>query len=268
MKKLILIGALLASALVHADELTPLLPSDPVAYNRVRDILLQQDKQAFLSLHKGGSVTGLNMKGPVTPAELYKSYERNELAANKIYKGVSVRVIGTANEIGEDPFGKPYIAAISGKPDAMSALRAVKLYFNEASERLLKTSRGDKVDLICVGKGYILHSPLLDQCYFTSELNVDNLLKDQFLTAENLTVENLSKLPNSDALVMNITILAGANAAGDKLNTYCQKDTPKCRKFLSSDEYDKAREKYLQDNKDVLNNLLMKVGTNMKALRK
>lgn len=268
MKKVILLGALLTSSLVHADELTPLLPSDPNTYNRLRDIVVEEDKQAFLSARKGGSVAGDNMKGPVTPSELYKSYERNELAANKIYKGVSVRVLGTANEIGEDALGKPYIDAISGKPDALSSLRSVKLYFSKASERLLNLSKGDKVDLICVGKGYIVHTPILDQCYFTSDLNVDNLLKGQILSAEQLTLENLSKLPSEGALKMNLFILLGANASSEELNKHCQKATPQCFKFLRSDGFTNVTNKYIEGHKEELKLLLAKIVASEKQSKK
>ncbi len=267
MKKNILIGALIASALVHAHELTPLLLTDPVAYNRIRDIYIQEDKDAFLSQHKG-SVIGDYMQGPVTPSELYKIYERNELAANKVYKGKSVRVTGTANEIGEDALGKPYIDAISGKPDALNSLRSVKLYFDKASDLLLKTAKGDKVDLICVGKGYIAHTPLLDKCYFTSELNLDNILNTQFLNAENFTTEKLSNLSGYNALGINLIMFAGANAAGDKINTYCQRSSPKCVKFFNSDEYQEAINKYLDDHKEEIKPFFTKVVENMNALRK
>ncbi|WP_168199698.1 hypothetical protein [Pantoea sp. CCBC3-3-1] len=108
MKKIFLIGALLASAITYADELTPLMPADPIAYNKLRDFLINDDKKVFLDQGKS-IIIGSNMVGPVTPAELYKDYERNELAANKIYKGKTVRLIGTAEEIGEDALGKPYI---------------------------------------------------------------------------------------------------------------------------------------------------------------
>lgn len=266
MKKSMIIWALFASALAHADELTPFLPSDSSVYNQVRDIAIEDDKQAFLSGSKGGSVTGDNMKGPVTPDELYKSYERNELAANKIYKGVSVRVIGTANEIGEDALGKPYIDAISGKPDGLSSLRSVKLYFSEASERLLKLSKGDKIDLICVGKGYFVHTPMLDQCYFTADLNIDNLLGGLFLPAEKLTIENLAKLPDSNILQTNLYVIFGAKASNDKIKVVCDKSSKKCLNFLGSDEFEKEINKFIIDHKDEIKLLVTKIAEMQKEL--
>ncbi|WP_426607237.1 OB-fold protein [Pantoea anthophila] len=259
MKKIMIIWALFASALAHADELTPFLPSDSTVYNQVRDIAIEDDKQAFLSGSKRGSFTGDNMEGPVTPDELYKSYERNELAANKIYKGVSVRVIGTANEIGEDALGKPYIDAISGKSDGLSSLRSVKLYFSEASERLLKLAKGDKIDLICVGKGYFVHTPVLDQCYFSADLNIDNLLGGVLLPAEKLTIENLAKLPDSNAMQMNLFIMFGVKASNDKIKTVCNKSSKKCLNFVGSDEFGSAIIKFMDDHKDEIKLLATKV---------
>lgn len=256
MKMIIIISALFCAALTHADEMTPFIPSDPATYNKLRSFFIQVDKDNFIS-QQNDSVVGANMNGPVSPNELYKSYERNELAANKKYKNKSVRVVGTANEIGEDALGKPYVEAISGKPDAFSGLRSAKLYFENSNEKLLNLSKGEKIDVICVGKGYIIHSPLLDKCFFTSELNVDNVLNEQILPADKLTVQNFSKLPSQESVIMNLLLIA-ASSPSSKAIYNCNKGPKSCSKFITSDEFAKFSKKYISDNADEIKLLLQK----------
>lgn len=132
------------------------------SYVNMASMLLEQDYKVFISA--GGSVLGKDVTEPMTASELIAMYEKNELSANKKLKGKFVRIKSKASEIGENATGQAYI-----RIDGKNQFQNIMLYVDGNDEKILNLEKGAKVDFICRMDKYIMHTPFLKQCTFTSD---------------------------------------------------------------------------------------------------
>ncbi len=88
----------------------------------------------------------------VTAEDLYKEYEANEIAADRKYKGKSIRVSGTIRDIGKT-LGEPYVNLATGKFS-----HQVIVYFPDKKydDQLAQYSTGTNIEVTGTCKGKTL----------------------------------------------------------------------------------------------------------------
>jgi hypothetical protein len=95
---------------------------------------------------------------PVTSAELATAYEENEIAADQKYKGKRLEVTGTITGIDSDFSDKPVVRLNTSNQFMSAGASGLPL---EVAATLKK---GQKITLICTGKGEVMSMPQLDDC--------------------------------------------------------------------------------------------------------
>lgn len=156
----IILGILTSGAAV-AEVVTP--EKDPIYVNIVNTII-NDDYDVFLSGGESAAI-GDNVTEPMSASQLIAMYEKNELAANKKLKGKMVRIKSTASEIGENAVGNAYV-----KVDGKNQFQNVTLFVDGNDERVLGLEKGGKIDFSCSMDKYIMRTPMLKNCQFTSDL--------------------------------------------------------------------------------------------------
>jgi len=91
---------------------------------------------------------------------LWRDYAANEVAADNVYKGKSVRVVGRVLSIGKDGHGAAVLSLISGNPvfQTMATLEAAQ------TQRAATLVKGTRVMVQCVGNGTMMKMPQLEGC--------------------------------------------------------------------------------------------------------
>lgn len=145
---------------------------DP-AYMNVVNSIVNDDYDVFLSGGESGAI-GINVTEPMSASQLIALYEKNELAANKKLKGKFVRIKSTASEIGENAVGQAFI-----KVDGKNQFQYVTLFVDGNDERVLNLEKGGKIDFSCAMDKYVMRTPVLKNCQFTSDLATQR--KDKML---------------------------------------------------------------------------------------
>ncbi|EJD6672488.1 hypothetical protein M0K80_RS16725 [Providencia rettgeri] len=151
-KIILLCGILLAGTSQAA-----VINKEEIALNNVINSLINEDYEVF----KNGGKTALSYDVPEKhrDIDIVRDYENNEIYANKKYLGKNIRVTGRALEIrsGLDGLG---IIELSNRTRGSG----VQLKVGADSEYVLGLSRGDLVDMICVGDKYLMNTPILKNC--------------------------------------------------------------------------------------------------------
>lgn len=96
----------------------------------------------------------------VSSKQLFIDYDDNEIAADEKYKGNTIEVSGKVTDIGKDMFDNLQLS-LQGKSQFMSVMATLE---DSQKSKASKLKKGQKVTLICTGKGKILTSPMLDDC--------------------------------------------------------------------------------------------------------
>ena len=97
----------------------------------------------------------------VGSVRLWQDYTTNEVAADNLYKGKRLRVIGRVLTIGKDPDGAAVLNLVSGNAifQTMATLEA------DETQRAATLTRGTQVEVECVGKGVTMKMPQLENCF-------------------------------------------------------------------------------------------------------
>jgi hypothetical protein len=91
---------------------------------------------------------------------LWRDYAANEVAADNLYKGKSVRVKGRVLSIGKDGRGAAVLHLVSGNPvfQTMATLEAAE------TQRAASLVKGTSVTVQCIGNGLMMRMPQLENC--------------------------------------------------------------------------------------------------------
>lgn len=218
---------------VYADETDFMKPHNNVAY----DNFMSQSAKYEVDLFNDQSESLIDtfFMGPLTPDEIREKYEQNEIAANKELGKKPIRIKGTIESINEDAFGNGNIVAVN-KVTPMSSLRGVTLKIDKTEPIYLKLKKGDKLDIICTMDKYIIKKPILKDCYLTSTFKDEEeykklqgaLLRSSYLKAEKISVENLSKLFSTKAILSFITYTSFYKSNEDLLEKSCVANDDRC----------------------------------------
>lgn len=98
----------------------------------------------------------------VSALKLFIDYQRNEVAADNIYKGRLLAVTGIVTSINKDMFDKVYVSLAT--PNQFMNVQAH--LDGESESQAAALERGHGVTVICTGGGMILGSPMLQRCSF------------------------------------------------------------------------------------------------------
>jgi putative nucleic acid binding protein len=99
----------------------------------------------------------------VSADQLVADYHGNEVAADSRYKGRVLGLTGVVDGINKDFLDKTYLTLRTAN---MFMTVHAQLKSSEVS-RAGTLSKGDRVQLVCKGKGMIIGSPVVDECYFS-----------------------------------------------------------------------------------------------------
>lgn len=94
----------------------------------------------------------------ITPEQLRKDYDANEVDADERYRGRTLFVTGLVQSVKKDVFGEPYVE-LSTSNQFMSVHARFR-----ADAELSKLQRGDRVVARCVGNGATIGSPQVSDC--------------------------------------------------------------------------------------------------------
>jgi len=96
----------------------------------------------------------------VSASELYADYKANQVAADTKYKGKTVEVTGTINNIGKDILDTPYVALNAG--DILSVVQC--MFDKSDSAQLATLAKDTRITLTGKVKGEVIMNVLLDNC--------------------------------------------------------------------------------------------------------
>jgi hypothetical protein len=91
---------------------------------------------------------------------LWRDYAANEVAADNLYKGKSVRVTGRVLSVGKDGREAAVLNLVSGNPvfQTMATLQTAQ------TQRAATLVKGTRVTVQCVGNGLMMKMPQLEDC--------------------------------------------------------------------------------------------------------
>lgn len=146
----------------------PTFTPDPRALQFVK-VLLRDDFRVWAD----GGKTGLDWKwkrpvGMETKASvLVADYDANEVAADEKYKGKTLCVTGTIQEIGKDGFQNVFLSLSGGR----GTFNSVHAFLSEEAARTAgKLVKGKPITLVCTGMGKVVGSPVLRDCDYLDEI--------------------------------------------------------------------------------------------------
>ncbi|HZZ86074.1 MAG TPA: hypothetical protein VFE30_16205 [Anaeromyxobacteraceae bacterium] len=128
--------------------------------------------------HIGGNATpsgtaASNAQEPARPAartagmevdnrRLWQDYEANEVAADNVYRGKTLKVRGTVSSVDKD-FMDNIVVHLASPNEFMNTMATVQ---KAEARQAAQLSKGQRISLICEGKGRVMGSPSLDDCTF------------------------------------------------------------------------------------------------------
>jgi hypothetical protein len=98
----------------------------------------------------------------VDAMKLWQDYDSNEVAADNIYKGKTLRVSGTVDSIDKDAFDNMVLGLHSPNPFMHTRAKMVAA----DAPAVASLAKGARVVLVCEARGRIIGSPVLDDCSF------------------------------------------------------------------------------------------------------
>ena len=110
-------------------------------------------------LHRGVTVPGHTPE--VSATELWMSYLRDALSADRLYREQSVVVSGNIRSVDRNYEGEMVVRLGTG--DAFETVNATLATRNDPVLGTL--TKGRPVSLLCVGRGALLGAPILGSCF-------------------------------------------------------------------------------------------------------
>ena len=89
------------------------------------------------------------------------AYEANTVAADRRFKGRTLKITGDVININTDFRGDPYLVLKSGENRWKSAQFS---FDKSADEQLAQVTKGERVTLVCIGDGDIVKTPMFSSC--------------------------------------------------------------------------------------------------------
>ncbi len=96
----------------------------------------------------------------VSATELVAAYDANEVSADNSYKGKTLRVTGLVESIDKGILNDVFVMIGAGR--AFHNVHA-SMASSEA-DRVARLSKGDRITVVCKGRGKVIGSPMLRDC--------------------------------------------------------------------------------------------------------
>lgn len=96
-----------------------------------------------------------------TASQIAKAYNDNTVAADHQFKGKRFKITGTVSDISTDIMGSAYVTMRGGVNEFMEPHLVLDDSYKGYAAGLKK---GDKITLVCLGRGDIVKSPMLKEC--------------------------------------------------------------------------------------------------------
>ncbi|HAT1515640.1 TPA: DUF4431 domain-containing protein [Morganella morganii] len=142
------------------------IPRSNASFNNFSSValeILDSPEGAALISSNANDMRSANIAGvagPVNSTALYYEYKKNEIVANNKYKGKKIRVIGVVESVSEDFTGGGIVKTTS--PEMF--LGGTMFNVNKKDPYVLNLTPGSTVDMVCIGGGFIMDSPVLRNC--------------------------------------------------------------------------------------------------------
>ncbi|MDL2315510.1 OB-fold putative lipoprotein [Desulfovibrio sp. OttesenSCG-928-A18] len=101
----------------------------------------------------------------ISPKNLYAAYSDNEVVADDDFKGKTIIMYITVQQVSKDPLGKPYINVGVGK----TGLHGVQIYVDTKDPYLRKIKKGSKITIKGQARGFVMQSVLVDGVIIADE---------------------------------------------------------------------------------------------------
>lgn len=187
---------------------------DKAAFNNYLSAMAENEISGFVN--SNDSVLGGEVKG-YSASKIISAYHNNEVAADKEFKGKPVRIKTVAYAIKKDFSGDAFIVA-TGK----NASETLHLKVNGDDERIQKINRGEKIDFVCIGKGMVIGTPILESCVYPKDFG-ESVFSSMSQSLSK--VEGKSYKPRSQ---LEISLLAAYLAIEKEIKEGCSKDKKSC----------------------------------------
>lgn len=126
-----------------------------------RDATAKRTKEAELADKAQRQRSEIASLPLVTASRIAQAYEENTVAADQIFKGKRFRVTGNVLSISTDFLGRPYITLDGGINQFMEPQFS---FGKDYSSQVSTLRRGDKITLVCKGRGDVAKTPMSDDC--------------------------------------------------------------------------------------------------------
>lgn len=149
------------------------LPRNKEAFNNFNTVATSIINDIERRKQKENVINDSELKGvssSVSTTQLYKEYKQNELVANNKYKGKRIRVVGIVESVTEDFLGNASVKSTS--PDFI--LGGTMFNVDKEDPYVLNMVPGSKVDMVCIGGGFVMDSPILKDCVSTISFSKTN----------------------------------------------------------------------------------------------
>ncbi|HEK0789592.1 TPA: DUF4431 domain-containing protein [Proteus mirabilis] len=149
------------------------LPRNKEAFNNFNTVAISIINDIERRKQKENVINDSELKGvssSVSTTQLYKEYKQNELVANNKYKGKRIRVVGIVESVTEDFLGNASVKSTS--PDFI--LGGTMFNVDKEDPYVLSMVPGSKVDMVCIGGGFVMDSPILKDCVSTINFSKTN----------------------------------------------------------------------------------------------
>lgn len=121
-----------------------------------------------------------------TATELEQEYDKNEVRADKKFKGKNLIVSGVVESIQSDMLDNPFVVFKSKKNLGLKATEAK--FDKSAYDQVIELNKKDKIELVCVGEGEVMGSPMLKDCKFKTDIVAKT--KEKYLSAYDDLLQN------------------------------------------------------------------------------
>lgn len=187
---------------------------DKGAFNNYFSAMAENEISGFVK--SDSSVMGRDIK-TYSASKIISSYHNNEVAADKEFKGKPIRVRTVAYAIKKDFSGDAFIVA-TGK----NASETLHLKVNGEDDRIQKTNRGEKIDFVCIGKGMVIGTPILESCVYPKDFG-ESVFSGMSQSLSR--VENKNYKPRSD---LEFKLLSIYLSLEPLIKDSCGKDSSVC----------------------------------------
>lgn len=125
---------------------------------------IQDDAEAFFM--SGESAFNYGDFTVISPEKLHQEYEKNEVRADKNFKGKKLIVSGVISKIQSGLRDEPSVVFKTKK-----AFQSPQANFAKtAQDKVIDLDKGQEIHLVCVGGGEIAGTPLLIDCLFSEDV--------------------------------------------------------------------------------------------------